>query len=448
MNQNRDNFSNRFGVLVAVAGSAVGLGNVWRFPYLVGENGGGAFILVYLLFTLICIPIMISEFIIGRKGRANAVGAMKKLAPKSAWNAIGIISVLSSVLILSFYSVIGGWTIEFIIESAKGSYLNLNASELTNNFAIFTSKPLRPVILSLIFLLITAIIVSAGVKKGIEKYSKILMPILFVLIVVLAIKSITLNNASEGLKFLFKPDFKSLSAKGVLAAMGQAFFSLSLGMGCIITYGSYVKDDENITKMSVMSSFADLLFALIAAIAVIPAVFAFGISPGQGPSLVFITLPQVFAQMPLGRLVGFAFFFILLIAALTSSISLLEVFVAWISEEMNITRKKAVFFASLILSVLVVLCSLSQGVLKDFLIFNKTFFDLFDHTTADILLPLGGLLIVLFTGYKLKRNVIVSELTNNGMLKVNNKLIESIIFIIKYLAPLAIIIIFISGWLS
>ncbi len=447
MDQKRDNFSSRFGVLVAVAGSAVGLGNVWRFPYLVGENGGGAFILVYLLCMIICVPIMISEFIIGRKGRANAVGSMKRLAPRSGWNIIGIISVLSSVLILSFYSVVGGWTIEYIIESVKGSYLNLNAAELTSNFAILTAKPFRPAILSLLFLLVTAIIVSAGIKDGIEKYSKILMPILFVLIVVLAIKSVTLNNASEGLRFLFKPDFKSLGGKGVLAAMGQAFFSLSLGMGCIITYGSYVKDDENITKMSFMSSIADLLFALIAAIAVIPAVFSFGISPDEGPSLVFITLPQVFAQMPFGGFFGFAFFFILLIAALTSSISLLEVFVAWMSEEMKITRKKAVLYSTLILSVLVILCSLSQGVLKDFLIFGKSFFDLFDYTTSDILLPIGGLLIVIFTGYKLKKDIIVSELTNNGTLKMNNTLIDAIIFIMKYLAPLAIIIIFISSWL-
>ncbi|MDD3301117.1 MAG: sodium-dependent transporter, partial [Bacteroidales bacterium] len=372
----RDGFGSRFGVLVAVAGSAVGLGNLWRFPYMVGNNGGAAFIILYLAFVIVlCLPIMFSEFIIGRRTQSNAFGAIKKLAPRSGWLTIGVISVVASVAIMSFYSVVGGWTLDYIIRSFSPSFLTSDSGSLAGQFSGYTSSSVMPVVTHLLFLAISALIVVAGVKNGIERYSKILMPVLFFLVLLLAIRSLTLDGAGAGVEFLFKPDFSKITGTTVLAALGQAFFSLSLGMGCIITYGSYVNKKENLFKISFMSAFADTGFAILAGLAVVPAVFAFGISPSEGPSLVFITLPQVFAQLPFGQIISIAFFFILLIAALTSAISLLEVIVAFCTEELKWSRKGAVIATFLLIGFFGSLSSLSQGILADVKVFGKTFFD-------------------------------------------------------------------------
>lgn len=445
-NSKRDGFGSRFGVLVAVAGSAIGLGNLWRFPYLVGNNGGAAFIVVYITLAIVlCLPIMISEFIIGRRTQSNAIGAIKKLAPKSGWLSIGVISVATAFMISCFYSVVGGWTLEYIVKSFSSGFLVNDSGALTKTFSSFTTSSVRPAVMMLIYLAINAFIVSAGIKNGIEKYAKILMPALFVLIIILAIRSLTLPGAQAGLSFLFNPDFSKLTAGSVLAALGQAFFSLSVGMGCIITYGSYVDKKENLMNISLTTAIADTTFAILAGLAIIPAVFAFGISPGEGPGLVFITLPQIFAQMPFGHVISFAFFVILLVAAITSSISLLEVVVAYFVEELKMSRRVATLITFSVIGLFGVLCSLSLGELKEMTLFGKNMFDLFDYTTSNIMLPVGGLLIVLFVGWKIRREDVRDELFNGGVIPFKKTLFNWIIIGIKFLAPIAIAFILLNG---
>ena len=443
---NRDGFGSRFGVLVAVAGSAVGLGNLWRFPYMVGNNGGAAFIIIYLLFVvLLCLPIMFSEFIIGRRTQSNVFGAINKLAPKSPFLSIGVISVVASICIMAFYSVVGGWTIEYIFKSFSPDFLTANSASLESQFKEASTSSLVPIATHLAFLGLSALIVVAGIKNGIEKYSKILMPVLFFLVMLLAIRSMTLDGSSAGIKFLFYPDFSKITGATLIAALGQAFFSLSLGMGCIITYGSYVKKNENLFKVSLMTVAADTGFAILAGLAVMPAVFAFGISPGQGPSLVFITLPQIFAQLPFGNVIAIAFFFILFIAAITSAISLLEVIVAYFTEELKLTRKAAVLIAFTIIGIFGTLSSLSNGVLADVKIFGKTFFDLFDYASSNVLLPVGGLLVVMFVGWRMKKADVLDELTNGGSIAIKGFVLKWIIFTIKFLAPIAIALVLLSS---
>lgn len=442
----RENFGNRFGVLVAMAGSAVGLGNLWRFPYLVGTNGGAAFIILYLVFVfLLCLPVMYSEFIIGRRSGANAIGAFKKLAPGSKWGVVGLLGVLSSISILAFYSVVGGWTIDYIIKAATFSFHTTDAAELEHIFQDSVSSTYEPLLYLSIFLALTSLVVLAGVKKGIEKYTKVMMPVLFVLVIIVAIRSVTLPDSAEGLAFLFKPDFSKVTSTTIFEALGQAFFSLSLGCGCIITYGSYVKKDENIIKTSAMTSVADTLFAIIAGLAIMPAVFAFGISPGEGPGLVFVTLPRIFAQIPFGQILAIVFFFILFIAAITSSISLLEVVVAYMNEEFKLKRLTSVLICFVFLLVLGSLCSLSQGDLADVKIFGLNFFDLFDSLSANILMPLGGLLVVVFVGWRMGKSNFADEVNNGGTAGMKQWFVNFTYFSIRFLAPIVIAIIMVRG---
>lgn len=442
----RENFGNSFGVLVAMAGSAVGLGNLWRFPYLVGTNGGAAFIVLYLLFVfLLCIPVMYSEFLIGRRSESNAIGAFRKLAPGSKWGFVGILGVLCSISILAFYSVVGGWTIDYIVKAVMFKFTTTDTGVLENIFKESVTSTYEPILYLTIFLGLTGLVVIAGVKKGIEKYTKIMMPLLFVLVLIIAIRSVTLPNSWDGLVFLFKPDFSKVTATTIFDALGQAFFSLSLGCGCIITYGSYVKKDENIVKTSAMTSIADTAFAIIAGLAIMPAVFAFGISPGEGPGLVFVTLPMVFAQIPFGEFLAILFFFILFIAAITSSISLLEVVVAYLNEEFKFKRITSVLISLALLMVLGTLCSLSQGNLADVKLFGLTFFDFFDSLSANILMPLGGLLIVVFTGWKLGKANFTDEITSSGKVKMSNWFVEFTYFSIRFIAPVVIAVIMVRG---
>lgn len=304
----RDSFTSSFGVLVALAGSAIGLGNLWRFPYHVGENGGAAFIFIYIGFVFIlCLPIMYSEFIIGRRSQRNVFGAFKVLAPGSKWGIVGIFAVLSSLCILSFYSVVGGWSIEYLVKAITFDFTREAGGNLDTMFSDFVSSPIKPLIWHVVFLLLTALVVIAGIEKGIEKYTKMMMPMLFVMIIIIAIRSVTLEGSKEGINYLFKPDFSKVTFNTLLAALGQAFFSLSIGCGTIMTYASYVKKSKNIVKLSAYTAIADTTFAIIAGCAIMPAVFAFGISPGEGPGLVFITLPKIFAQMPLGGILAIIF---------------------------------------------------------------------------------------------------------------------------------------------
>lgn len=444
----RDSFASSFGVLVALAGSAVGLGNLWRFPYLLGENGGAAFILIYLGFTLLIgLPIMVSEFLIGRRSQANARGAFRKLAPGTRWGIAGIIAVVCCILILSFYSVVGGWGIAYLFKALCFDFTRGSGdAELSSMFSNFASSSWQPLVCHTLFLLMSGIIVILGVKNGIEKFSKVMMPLLFLIILGIAVRSLTLPGAQAGIDYLFRPDWSKVNANTYLMALGQAFFSLSLGSGMVITYGSYVSRKENIASLSAKTVAADTLFALIAGCAIMPAVFAFGISPSEGPGLVFITLPHIFTQIPLGGILAILFFVALLLAALTSSISLLEVIVAFCIEEIHLKRRTAVGLTLVVLWILGSLCSLSQGVLSEWKIFGKNLFDLFDFTSANILILIGGLLSVLFVGWKLGRAVIHDELTNGGTLKVPAWLPDTLFFLIRFLAPAAFATIAVFQW--
>lgn len=426
--------------VLALAGSAVGLGNLWRFPYLMGQNGGAAFIVIYILcILLLALPIFMCEFIIGRRSQKDVFGAYRSLAPHTPWQILGIFSILGVSCVLSFYSVVGGWGVEYFFKSLSLSFTSGNEEALSTMFSDFVSDPYKPLVFHTIFLAITAAVVVAGVKNGIERFSKVMMPLLFLLMVAIAVRSLTLPNAEEGLKYLFRPDFSKVDGRMFIMALGQAFFSLSLGVGMIVTYGSYVNKKESILKCSAGTALFDTLFALIAGCAIMPAVFAFGLNPSEGPSLVFVTLPYIFTQMPAGGLLSIIFFLALLLAAITSSISLLEVVIAWMVEELHLSRFKACCSSFLGFWLLGALCSLSQGVLSDFLIFGKNFFDLFDYVSANILMLGGGLLTSIFVGWYLGPKIIREELTNGGSLPVSKTLLGIIVFLIKYLAPIAVI---------
>ena len=444
--EKRESFGSGFGVLVAMAGSAVGLGNLWRFPYLVGTNGGAAFIIIYLAFVfLLALPIMYSEFIVGRRSQANVFGAYKVLAPKTGWCNVGLVYVMASLFIISFYCVVGGWTINYFWKSVTFRFTTADTAVLGDMFNNTVTSNSEPLIFMLIFLIATALIVMAGIKDGIERYTKVMMPILFVIVVVVAVRSVTLPGSAAGLEFLFKPDFSLVTGKTLLDALGQAFFSLSIGCGTIMTYGSYVSKKENIAGLSAQTAMTDTLFAIIAGLAIMPAVFAFGISPSEGPGLVFVTLPYIFAQLPFGAFLAILFFFMLFIAEITSSISQLEVIVSYLIEEFRMSRKLAITLSVSVITVFGVLCSLSQGTLADVKIFGYNFFDFFDTTSANILLPLGGFFAVIFVGWKMKRPDVVDEFTSGGMRKYSRFFLNFSYYSIKYLAPIVVAVVLISG---
>lgn len=443
----RENFGNRFGVLVAMAGSAIGLGNLWRFPYLVGSYGGAAFIFVYIFCVfLLCLPIFMSEVIVGRRSRANAYGAFKKLAPGTRWKWLGAISVITPVIVVSYYSVVGGWSVEYFLKACTLEFTaGVSRADMGSMFSSFITSVWSPIVGHTVFLLLTAAIVISGVKSGIEKFGKIMMPLLFVLIIVIAARAATLPGAGEGFRYLFRPDFSKIDASVCSAALGQAFFSLSLGVGTILTYGSYVSKKENICVSSTYTATADFLFALLASCAIMPAVFAFGLNPQEGPGLVFETLPFIFSNMPLGWLVAILFFLALIVAALTSSISLYEVGVAYLVEEKHYSRRGASILLFVVAWLLGILCSLSFGPLADFRIFGQTVFNLFDKLSANVLMPAGGLLLVIFVGWVMKKSDVVDELTNGGTLKTNVRMSGFIYFLIRYVCPLAVLAVFASA---
>lgn len=437
----RDGFNSRIGTLMAMIGSAVGLGNLWKFPYMAGKNGGAAFILLYIAFLIIlCLPLMLSEFTVGRRSQRNAVGAFKQLAPDTKWYFTGVIGVLTAFIILSFYSVVGGWTIEYFITSLSTGFEA--TAETENKFKLFTGSPVRPVLMHLIFLGATVAVLWTGVKNGIEKYSKILMPVLFFLVLILAIYSLTLPGSSKGVEFLLKPDFSGITSGVILDALGQGLFSLSLGMGIVITYSSYIGRQENLAQIAIWTIIMDLIFALLAGFVILPAVFAFGFQPDEGPGLLFIILPEVFARMPLGRLFAITFFIVLFIAALTSAISLLEVVIAYLSEEWKISRKKALILTGSALALTGMLCSLSLGLLSDFTIIGQNIFDSFDKISSTYMMPVCALLISLFVGWKMKKEDVYDELSNSGTL--NAKFFGLLWPVIRYFVPIAIIIIFLN----
>ena len=441
MSTNRVTFGSKIGVILATVGCAVGLGNIWRFPYMLGSNGGAAFLLVYLLCILLLgLPVMITEFFIGRHTNRNAAGAFKELAPGTKWSLIGYNGVLAAFLILGFYSVVAGWTLEYVLQAFSGSLSDKTATDFATDFSNFSTGLIRPIIWTVTFIVLTHAIIIFGVKSGIERASKIMMPLLFLFLLILAIRSVTLPNASEGLTFLFQPDFSKINSSVILSAMGQAFFSLSIGMGCLITYASYFKKETNLQTTALQVTILDTLVALLAGIMIFPAVFSFGITPTAGPELVFITLPNVFAQLPMGSVWSAIFFILLALAALTSTISMHEVATAYVHEEHKMSRNKAAWVVSAGAIILGVLSSLSFGVLKDFTIGGMIFFDFLDYLTAKIMLPLGGMLICIFAGTRVERKVIKAELTNEGTIPFY--FFNTYAFFMKYVAPIAIGLIF------
>ena len=443
----RDSFGSRFGALLAMAGSAVGLGNLWRFPYLVGENGGAAFIILYIILSfVICLPIFISEFVIGRRSQENAYSAFRDLSGGSAWRWVGLFTIFVPMVVLSYYSVIGGWSVEYLLKSCTFSFTAGTSQAAINTFFVdFVSSTWGPLAAHTAFLLLTMLIVVVGIKDGIERFSKVMMPLLFLMVLSIAIYALTLPGAKAGVDYLFNPDFSKLTGKSCAAALGQAFFSLSLGFGTILTYASYVDKKEDILFQSTATAASDLMFALIAGLAIMPAVFAFGISPQAGPGLVFETLPYVFGQMPAGGLVAILFFLALLVAALTSSISMLEVAVAYLVEEKKIPRIWACVILFVICWMVGALCSLSFGPLSHIKIDGGNLFDFFDNLSSNILMTLGSLLTVLFVGWRLKKTDVYDEFTNGGTLSRNARIFGVLWFLIRYICPLAIAIIFLSG---
>lgn len=443
MSNQRVTFGSKLGVILATVGCAVGLGNIWRFPYMLGSNGGAAFLLVYLLCILLLgLPVMITEFFIGRHSHRNAAGAFKVMAPGTKWSIIGYNGVLAAFLILGFYSVVSGWTLEYIMQAFSGSLIGKSAADFKAEFTNFSSDALRPIIWTFVFIAMTHIIIVSGVKKGIERASKVMMPLLFLILIALCIRSVTLPNAGEGLTFLFKPDFSKITSSVVLSAMGQAFFSLSIGMGCLITYASYFKQDTNLQATALQVTVLDTLVAVLAGVMIFPAVFSFGIAPTAGPELVFITLPNVFEQLPMGWLWSAVFFILLALAALTSTISLHEVATAYVHEEYNVSRKRAAWFVSAGVLVFGVISSLSFGLLKEYTIGGMIFFDALDYLTAKIMLPLGGMLICIFVGTRIDRKILKTELTNEGTIPF--LFFNTYAFFMKYIAPVAIGLIFLN----
>ena len=447
----RDSFGTRFGVIAATAGSAVGLGNIWRFPLVTTQNGGGAFLMLYIGFVLVIgIPVMLSEFSIGRRAQQNAFGSFKKLAPKTPWYLVGFLGILTAFAILAFYSTVAGWTFEYLFQSVAGKLMKVDNMEA--NFSDFSTGTFRPLFWQLVVMAITGVVVFEGVKKGIEKFTKILMPVLLLLILFVALRSVTLQGAIEGVRYLFLPDWSLVNFKTVLMALGQAAFSLSIGMGTLITYGSYIQKDNNLLSTSAQVAFTDTFVAILSSIMVIPAIFAFSdvvVSDlSAGPGLVFEILPNVFKAMPGGVVFSVIFFALLSLAALTSTISVLEVVVAWLKEELHLTRKAATIIASVSISLLGILATLSFGRLSEFTIFGKTIFGLLDYASANIMLTFGALLIVIFVGWRMGKSDFLEEISNRGTLQ--SVLFKIVFIIIRYLAPVAIGIItvanfFISG---
>lgn len=441
----RDGFGSKLGIIAAAAGSAVGLGNIYRFPCELGNNGGGAFLLVYLLIVLcLGVPVMLSEFIIGRRAQKNPIGALKMLRPRSGWPVIGYMGVLCAFIIMAFYSTVAGWTLEYIVKAVGNQFHGKELSVIEQEFADFHDMGWKNVLWQAVFIFLTGFVVFKGVADGIEKYAKILMPVLVAILVVLGIRAVTLPGAKEGLTFLFKPDFSKITGSVLISALGQAFFSLSMGMGVLITYGSYIQKDDNLTTTALSVTLSDTLIAVLAGVVIFPAAFSFGVQPTAGMGLVFNTLPMIFNQMAGGYFFCIIFFVLLAVAALTSTISLLEVIVAYFVEELRMSRRWATVIASLGCMAIGVFASLSLKSDTGFTIAGLSFFDSLDFISAKVLLPIGALFIVVFVGWVMGKKTFNEEITNNGKLKLSIKSV--IFFIIRYLAPLAIAVIFITGF--
>ena len=454
MEKKREGFGSRTAVIFAMAGSAIGLGNLWRFPYMVGEHGGAVFVLIYIVTTILfSLPIFIAEVIIGRRSHTNARDAFATLAPgKPFWKALGFLPVIIPTLIASYYSVIGGWSLEYFIKACSLEFIHSSPDAASGLFSGFVSQPWAPVFLHLLFFAMSAVVVAFGVKAGIEKFSKFILPVLFILIVVIATYSLSLPGSSEGVKYLFKPDFSEFTPRTFAYALGQSFYSLSLGMGIIITYGSYVRKDENILVSSAGTAVSDLLFALLAGLAIMPAVFAAGIEPGAGPGLIFQSIPYIFCKMGgdlpvVSSIAAILFFFTIIVAAMTSLISLIEVGTLYLVEKYEMGRTKAVLTVFLVCGVAGTLCSLSFGPLSGLKLAGMGIFDLFDWVSSNILLLIMAFLSVVFVGFVMKKEDVRDEFTNGGRKRRNAPFFNAAYFLIKWVAPVAVLLIFFTNFI-
>ena len=439
---NRGHFGTRLGFNLAAAGSAVGLGNIWKFPYLAGQNGGAVFLVFYLGFVFtIGLSVMLAEFAIGRTTQRNPVGAFKALKG-GPWVAVGAMGVVTGFIILSFYSVVGGWTVAYAAKSATGLLATQDVKALGSAFVGFIGDPVEPVVYHGLFMVPTIAIVARGVDIGIERACRILMPLLFLLLVVLCVRSLTLPGAGAGIAFFLEPNFSKISAELVTAALGQAFFSLSLGMGAMITYGSYLSRQVNLPGAALWVTTLDSVIAVMAGFLILPAVFAFGFDPGAGPGLTFITLPAVFSQIPGGAFFGILFFMLLAVAALTSAISLIEVVVAYLVDERGIPRPRAAIGAGFVIFLLGIPSSLSLGVWSSFTVAGKSIFDIMDYLASNIMLPAGGVFIALFAGW-----VAFPRLLDGSQGGIGDDFRWAGVWqgICRYVAPVAIAVILISG---
>lgn len=440
-NIKRVTFTSKIGVVAAAAGSAVGLGNIWRFPSQTADGGGAIFIFVYIACILFFgIPVMMSEFIIGRSARANTAGAFHILAPGTQWKWIGRLGVLTGFIIMGFYMVVAGWTLIYFLQSITGNLHTVN--DFSIHFTNILNDPLKQSAWMIVFSFLTSFFILSGVRKGIEKSAKIFMPILFLLLIILAIRSITLEGAIQGLNFLFKPNMEHVKQTVFLDAMGQAFFSLSIGMGCLITYGSYFNKSINLTKTAVQVSILDTLVAVLSGVIIFPAAFALTSSPDTivdelvtgGPGLLFITIPELLNQMPASMAWSALFFCLLALAALTSTISLMEVVTVYLFEEYKISRRKSTIFVTLGVIILGIISS-----------YSSVFFNILDMASAKYMLPIGGLFISIFVGWYLKQQLVTAQITNEGKLRFGVGFIKFYIFLLRFIAPIAILSIFVYG---
>lgn len=438
-------WSSRWAFILAATGSAVGLGNIWRFPYITGQYGGGAFVLLYIMCVLlIAMPIMVSEIMLGRRGRQSPINTMYSLAEEeglsTGWRYLGWLGVVAGFMILSFYSVIAGWTLDYIYRAGSGSFSGVTDTEILSIFNGLLGNPELLIVLHTVFMSFTVIIVSMGVQSGLERAVKFLMPALFILLLIMVGYAMSTPAFDQGLSYLFKPDFSKLSGEGVLAAMGQAFFSLSLGMGAIMVYGSYLSSRASIVRTSISIVIMDTSVAILAGMAIFPLVFAYGLEPESGPGLIFVTLPIAFGQMPYGQFFGTAFFVLLMFAAWTSSISLLEPAVAWLVENRDMNRVRAAALAGLMAWMLGIGSVFSFNIWQDAKLFDKTYFDIMDYLTSNVMLPLGGLLIAIFSAWLMPRRSSVDELKlGDGLAYKSWRLLA------RYLAPVGVLIIFLNA---
>lgn len=441
----RAKFGSKIGVILATAGSAVGLGNVWRFPYMAGENGGAVFIFVYIgCVLLLGIPCMVNEFIIGRHAQTNTARAYSKLGGGGRWTPVGCLAVLTGFLITGYYAVVSGWCLQYICASLMGR-LNGSPDYIKDYFATFSQDPVKPIVWTVLFLVATHLVIVRGVRGGIERASKLMMPTLFILLLVIVVAACMLPGAGKGLAFLFKPDISKVDGDMFLGALGQSFYSLSIGMGCVCTYASYFSRQTNLAASAVQISVIDCLVAILAGMMIFPAAFSVGISPDSGPSLIFITLPNVFQQafsgMPaVGYVISLLFYALLSLAALTSLISLHEVSTAFLHEECRITRGRAAVIVTVVCSVIGAFCSLSLGRFDGLQICGRPLFDVFDFVTGQIFLPVGGFLTCLFVGWSIPHKVVRDEYTNNGTLR--GRFFHFYLFCMKYVCPVCIALVF------